>query len=116
MNLKNWKYYNFGIIPSLAPNQNVEIEKGDITSHISILKKIYFARWTSDFDSSSKTKFWYIIKDSFSGMDELSSNTRSKVLNLLRHECEDKTMIIVTHDKEIYEIVDRVIDIKSIQD
>lgn len=79
MNLKNWKYYNFGIIPNLAPNQNVDIEKEDITSQISILNKIYFARWTSDFDSSSKTNFWYIIKDSFLGMDELSSNTRSKV-------------------------------------
>ena len=36
-------------------------------------------RNTYSFDCQKKTSFWYVIKDHFGGMDELSSNTRRKV-------------------------------------
>ena len=39
----------------------------------------WMVRNTYDFDCSKKTSFWYIIKDQFNGMDELSSNERNKV-------------------------------------
>ncbi|MCR5037267.1 MAG: hypothetical protein K6A73_08110 [Bacteroidales bacterium] len=36
-------------------------------------------RNTFDFDNQEKSEFWYTIKDTFGGMDELSSNERNKV-------------------------------------
>jgi len=39
----------------------------------------WMVRNTYDFDCSEKTSFWYIIKDQYDGMNELSSNERNKV-------------------------------------
>lgn len=36
-------------------------------------------RNTFDFDTQDPTSFWYVIKDQFNGMEELSSNERNKV-------------------------------------
>lgn len=36
-------------------------------------------RNTFDFDCEGKTDFWYIIKDSFGGLEEISSNVRRKI-------------------------------------
>lgn len=36
-------------------------------------------RNTYDFDCDEKTCFWYVIKDSFNGLDEFSSNERNKI-------------------------------------
>ena len=36
-------------------------------------------RNTFDFDSQEISKFWYVIKDHFGGMDELSSRVRNKI-------------------------------------
>lgn len=39
----------------------------------------WLVRNTFDFDCEDKTDFWYIIKDSFDGLEELSSNVRRKI-------------------------------------
>ena len=39
----------------------------------------WMVRNTFDFDCEEETKFWYVIKDSFGGMEELSSNERNKM-------------------------------------
>ena len=52
-----------------------------------------------------------LIDEPLAGLD---AKTRTKILNLLRKECEEKTMIIVTHDKEVYDVVDRVVDMKAL--
>ena len=41
-------------------------------------------RNTFDFDCKEETGFWYVIKDSFGGMEELSSNERNKVRRSLQ--------------------------------
>lgn len=38
-----------------------------------------FVRNCYDFDRSQETSFWYVIKDHFGGMDELSSRVRNKI-------------------------------------
>lgn len=43
------------------------------------LKGGLIIRNSFDFDCKSETSFWYVIKDSFSGMDELSSKMRNQV-------------------------------------
>lgn len=42
-------------------------------------------RNTYDFDQAEQSDFWYVIKDSFGGMEELSSNVRRKVRKALQH-------------------------------
>lgn len=39
----------------------------------------WMVRNTFDFDCEEETDFWYIIKDSFGGMEELGSNVRRKI-------------------------------------
>ena len=41
-------------------------------------------RNTHDFDCGETTAFWYVVKDRFGGMDELSSNERNKVRKSLK--------------------------------
>ena len=36
-------------------------------------------RNTYDFDCDKETSFWYVIKDKFGGMEELSSKKRNQV-------------------------------------
>lgn len=39
----------------------------------------FIVRNTYDFDLKGESTFWYVIKDSFGGMDELSSKTRNQI-------------------------------------
>ena len=80
----DWRVYNGAIIPTIPPHCSVK------ESVNSIKKKVhktntYFARWTSDFDCDNETEFWYIIKDSFNGIDEYSSNTRKSIRKGLKN-------------------------------
>ena len=42
-------------------------------------------RNTYDFDCQEETCFWNLVKDQFSGLEELSSNTRNRVNKALEH-------------------------------
>lgn len=75
-----WIYYNHALIPKAAPHESVEVPKFD--------KKFWkndgtgyplFARWTSDFDSQTESKFWYIIKTGVYDRDLLSKKTRKHI-------------------------------------
>lgn len=46
-----------------------------------------------DFDTPQPTEFWYVIKDSFGGMDELSAKMRNQVRRSFR-ECEIRRISI----------------------
>lgn len=46
---------------------------------LQLLKGGNFVRHTFDFDIKQNTSFWYVIKDSFGGMDELSSKMRNQI-------------------------------------
>ena len=75
-----WIYYNHALIPKAAPHESVEVPEFD--------KKFWkndgtgyplFARWTSDFDSQTESKFWYIIKTGVYDRDLLSKDTFNKL-------------------------------------
>ena len=57
-----WRKYNGAIIPVLPPHIKV-LTSYDEIKKIMKSKSVFFARWTSDFDSKNKTEFWYIIND-----------------------------------------------------
>ena len=52
-----------------------------------------------------------IIDEPLASLDQ---NTIKKVLKMIKNECHNKTLLIITHDKEIYPIVDKIIDLSSI--
>ena len=52
-----------------------------------------------------------IFDEPLSGLDE---KTRKKVIKLMNDKCSGKTLIIITHDKEILPFMDRVIDLSEI--
>lgn len=53
-------------------------------AHQLLCKAGWFVRNTYNFDKPEPTSFWYVIKDSFGGMEELSSKKRNQVRKSLR--------------------------------
>jgi len=75
----------------------------------------WMVRNTYDFDQSEKSDFWYIIKDSFNGLDELSSNDRKKIRRALKcfeYRKIEKQVI----ENEGYKIIKSVHDDYSVKD
>ena len=72
-----WHHYHGALLPTVLPHQEVILSRRDIKN---LLKQsnAYFLRWTNEWDCK-KSKFWYVVKDTFSDMDQLSANTRSKI-------------------------------------
>ena len=62
-----------------ASAPDCEPELSDSQCKTLLKKGGWMVRNTFDFDCNEKTDFWYVIKDSFGGMEELSSNERNKI-------------------------------------
>ena len=88
--MTNWRKYNGAIMPTLPPHVDVKETIDDISSFL-IKSNAYLARWTTNFDCSEETEFWYVIKDTFQGLDELSSNTRKSIRSSARGSKPKKT-------------------------
>lgn len=65
-----WRYH-------YAPD--CEPELSDVQCKELLKKGGWMVRNTYNFDQIEKTDYWYVIKDSFGGLEELSSNVRRKV-------------------------------------
>lgn len=52
-----------------------------------------------------------IFDEPLAGLDK---DTRKKIIKLIKDTCKHKTVIIISHNKELLPLVDRVIDIKDI--
>ena len=80
--ITNYKIYKHAWIDKRAPHFG---EKLDSTSIIELLSNGgIMVRNTYDFDCDKETSFWYVIKDSFEGLEELSSRCRGKVRRSLK--------------------------------
>lgn len=51
-----------------------------------------------------------IFDEPLAGLD---STTRSKVMKMMQQECKNKTMIVITHDKEILPYMDQIINLNK---
>ena len=51
-----------------------------------------------------------IFDEPLAGLD---STTRGKVMKLIQQECKNKTMIVITHDKEILPYMDQIINLNK---
>ena len=74
----DWYFYHGALMPRVSPHRNVSLSKEDARG---LLKKsgALFLRYTDDWDRNEESEFWYIVKDDFKGMDEVSSNTRNQI-------------------------------------
>lgn len=82
-------------------------------------------RNTYDFDGPGETSFWYVIKDHFGGMEELSGNTRRKIKRSLE-QLDFRIIDVKTLEQEgypllkatmkDYTVTDRITNKKSFMD
>ena len=73
----NWYPYHGILLPKIPPHQEVVLSQNEQTELLK-KSKAYLLRWTSDWDGD-ESEFWYIVKDDFKGMGELSGNTRNQI-------------------------------------
>lgn len=73
----NYKLYKGAWI--IESDSHLEKQLNSLDKNSLLSKGGIMVRNTYDFDCPEVTSFWYVIKDSFGGMEELSTNTRSKV-------------------------------------
>lgn len=74
-NLKDFYLYRHAWISS--PHFNVRLN--DNQCDVLLKKGGWLVRNTYDFDQKNQSDFWYIIKDRFGGMEELSSDVRNEI-------------------------------------
>ena len=92
-----------------ASAPDCEPELSDSQCKALLKKGGLFVRNTFDFDCKEETDFWYVIKDSFGGIEELSAKDRksvNKALCLLEYKIIDKQLI----ENQGYEIAKRAYD------
>ena len=79
--MNNWRKYNGSLIPLTPPHIEVDVT--------GIEKKIqeedaYFARWTSNFDQSDSSDFWYIIQDTPLEIKDYRPKIRNQIRRSLK--------------------------------
>lgn len=77
--LCGWKYYNHAMIPTTAPHEVPDlsiIENGNIWKENN---GALFARWTTDFDCSKETNWWFIIKEAPFDFDNLNATNKKHI-------------------------------------
>ncbi|MEA2018939.1 MAG: hypothetical protein U9N59_10880, partial [Campylobacterota bacterium] len=98
-----WQIYHGALIPKEMPNKRITLNKFDC--HYLLKKsKAYFIRYVTDWDKDTKSSFWYVIKDSFGDMEEISGNARSKVRRAYKN-CivkKDNSKVIVENGYDCY--------------
>jgi hypothetical protein len=78
MVIDDYKLYNRGIIYKGSHHTEKKLTNLECNTLLK-LKKGLFVRNIYDFDCPEKTSFWFIIKDSFDGMNELKTKIRNQV-------------------------------------
>jgi len=101
-----WRY-------ALAPDKESQLTDSQCKA---LLKNGgWMIRNTFDFDCNTPTDFWYLIKDSYGGMEELTKNNRQKIrkaFRLLEFKLVDKSLIA----EKGYEITQKTYDGYRIKD
>ena len=79
-----WDNKQGALIPSSMPHEIKNFTKAEGKK---LLKDTgaYFIRWNSSFDIGEDNRFWYVIKESHGGLEELSKKMRNQVKRGLRH-------------------------------
>ena len=79
---KGFEIYRHAWRFASAPDKEPQLS--DAQCKTLLKKGGWMVRNTFDFDCKEETKFWYVIKDSFGGMDELDKGNRKKMRHAYR--------------------------------
>lgn len=80
MGIDDWNYYNHAVISALEPHEVPDISCiKDGTVWRKWGRKALLARWTTDYDCTYKTSWWYVIKDDQFDINSLKSSYRYKI-------------------------------------
>ena len=85
------------------PHVSLVLKKRE-AKRTSIEKRVFFIRWEDNFDQSEKGEWWHLIKDNLENLEQLSSNTRSKVRRGLKKAISKPTTreVILEEGYEVY--------------
>ncbi len=97
---EDWKIYNHALIPNTPPH---EVPNTDELKNGKILKKVLFARYTTDFDCGYETEWWYLIKDDEVDLSKLPSKKRYEITKGLKY-CEVRKISINDYLEELYKV------------
>lgn len=105
MNSNNgWRYYNHALMPSTPPHKTVNTKALQDKKLWRLEgKKIYLARWTSNWDCGRKTSWWYVIKDEPVDLSALNSKKRYEV-NKGNKNFYIENIIPTEHKESIFKI------------
>jgi hypothetical protein len=78
-----WYFYQGALFPSEEPHINIILSQKE-GEELLEKSKAFFLRYTNEWDRK-ESEFWYVTKDKFDGLTELSGNTRSKVRRGLKN-------------------------------
>ncbi len=73
----DWHFYQGALLPWVPPHREIYLNHSE-QKELLKRSKALFLRYTNEWDKDNG-EFWYVIKDSFGGMEELSPSTRSKI-------------------------------------
>ena len=102
-----------------ALSHDSEPQLSDSQCKTLLRKGGWMVRNTFDFDCGKETDFWYLIKDSFGGMDEHSQNERKKLRHAFRsfdyklvdnELLKEKAFPIAKATYEDYQVSDRLMN------
>lgn len=75
--MEKYRYYKGAWIFARDPHLEYRLSDKEVSEMLN--KGGLMVRNVYDFDCKEETSFWYVIKDSFGGMEELSSKMRNQV-------------------------------------
>lgn len=75
--MEKYRYYKGAWIFAHDPHLESKLSDKEVSEMLN--KGGLMVRNVYDFDCNEDTSFWYVIKDSFGGMEELSSKMRNQV-------------------------------------
>ena len=79
--IPNWVVYNHALMPTSNPHEPADIDslKNCMFRWNSLRSGVFFARYTSDWDSKECTNFWYVIKDSLFDISTIKAKRRYEI-------------------------------------
>jgi hypothetical protein len=101
----NWRIYKKCLVSAVnvAPHNSVDISHKEARLLLKQNKGAWMIRWTSEFDCAENTKFWYVIKDTYNGFNELSPNARNQIRKSLKM-CDFKQISKSEYIEKAYDV------------
>lgn len=77
--LSDWRYYNHAMLPNISPEQEISVIDWDLFWDAFRTYNPYMARWTTHFDCSQETPWWWVIREAPYSLESLSSSVRKHI-------------------------------------